>query len=96
MKILARTLFVVGLFWLVAAALLTKPVVEAASLGFVSDYYGQEKFTQDEFREITGKLTKKIARAIPEISVPVLLVTIAWLSEIFIRRKRDKVEKAHT
>jgi hypothetical protein len=87
MKIPFRIIFVLGLGWLIFDALVSKTMMSAAHAGYASDFYGQESFTQKEFRSIMDGHYLRLDRSIPNLIGPAVLLAIGWLGEIFVGKK---------
>ena len=87
MKILIRTLFVLGFAWLIFDALASKTMMAASHANYASDFYSQESFTQKEFRSIMDEHYIKLDRSIPSLLGPAILLAIAWLGEVFIIKR---------
>jgi hypothetical protein len=87
MKIFIRIIFVIGFVWLIFDALVSKTMMSASHVGYASDFYGQESFTQKEFRSIMDGHYLKLDRSIPNLIGPGVLLAIGWLGEIFIIKK---------
>ncbi|HSI10285.1 MAG: hypothetical protein ACAH89_07660 [Rariglobus sp.] len=89
MKISTRIIFVLGFVWLIFDALVSKTMMSAAHVGYASDFYGQESFTQKEFRSIMNGHYLKLDRSIPNLIGPAVLLAIGWLGEIIVTKRSN-------